>query len=118
MNFIKLTGVKVIFDLDENPEKGNNKPYIYQGDCHPLHHDSNYVLIVYCKRSDEEENNHFVHYLFAINDGLCQVRDPGKDASVDEHLDQVFHLARKCCIIPGCTKELELLSLQPLINKK
>ena len=31
------TDVKVIlaiFDLDENPEKGNNKPYIlYQGDC-------------------------------------------------------------------------------------
>ena len=67
------------------------------------------MLIVYCKRSDEEENNHFVHYLFAINDGLCQVRDPGKDASVDEHYDQVFHLARKYCIIPGCRKELELL---------
>jgi hypothetical protein len=45
----------------------------------------------------------------AINDGLCQVRDPGKDANLDEHLDQVFHLARKYCIIPGCTKELELL---------
>ena len=42
--------VKVIFDLDH-------------GDCHPLHHESNYVLIVYCKRSDEEENNHYVHYL-------------------------------------------------------
>ena len=68
------------------------------------------MLIVYCKRSDEEENNHFVHYLFAINDGLCQVRDPGKDASLDEHYDQVFHLARKYCIIPGCTKQLELLS--------
>ena len=35
---------KVIFDLDENPEKGNNKLYIYQGDCHPLHHDSNYCM--------------------------------------------------------------------------
>ena len=53
------TDVKVIFDLDENPEKGKNNPYIYQGDCHPLHHESNYVLIVCCKRSDEEENNHF-----------------------------------------------------------
>ena len=42
------------------------------------------MLIVYCKS---------VHYLFAINDGLCQVRDPEKDASVDEHFDQVFHLA-------------------------
>ena len=50
-----------------------------------------------------------MHYLFAINDGLCQVRDPGKDASLDEHYDQVFHLARKYCIIPGCRKELELL---------
>ena len=58
MNFIKLTGVKVILDLDENPEKGNNKPYIYQGDCHPLHHDNIHVLFVYCKISDEEENNH------------------------------------------------------------
>ena len=67
------------------------------------------MLIVYCKRSDEEENNHFVHYLFAINDGLCQVRDPGKDASLDEHYDQVFHLARKYCIIPGCRIDLELL---------
>ena len=38
-----------------------------------------------------------MHYLFAINDGLCQVRDPGKDASLDEHYDQVFHLARKYC---------------------
>ena len=36
--------VKVIFDLDENPEKGNDKPYIYQGNCHPLHHDSNYCM--------------------------------------------------------------------------
>ena len=51
------TDVKVIFDLDEKPEKGNNKPFTYQGDCHPRHHDSNYVLILYCKRSDEEENN-------------------------------------------------------------
>ena len=75
--------VKVVFDLDENPEKVNNNPYICQGDCHPIHYDSKHVLIVYCKRS----NNHFVHYLFAINDGLCQVRDPGKDASVDEHYD-------------------------------
>ena len=64
MNFIQMSDVKEIFDLDENPEKGNKKPYIYQGDCHPL--------ILYCKRPDEEENNHFVHYLFAINDGLCQ----------------------------------------------
>ena len=48
------TDVKVIFDLDENPEKGNNRLYRYQGDCHPLHHDSNNVLIVYCKRSDGE----------------------------------------------------------------
>jgi hypothetical protein len=48
-------------------------------------------------------------FLFAINDGLCQVRDPGKDASVDEHYDQVFHLARKYCIIHGCRRELELL---------
>ena len=54
------------------------------------------MQIVYCKRSDEEENNHFVYYLFAINDGLCQVRDPGKDASLDEHYDQVFHLAGNC----------------------
>ena len=51
---------------------------MYQGDCHPLHHDCNYVLMLYCKRSDEEENNDFVHYLFAINNGLYQVRDPGK----------------------------------------
>jgi hypothetical protein len=29
--------------------------------------------------------------------------------SVDKHYDQVFHLARKYCIIPGCTKQLELL---------
>ncbi len=36
--------------------------------------------------------------------------DPGKDASVDEHYDQLFHLARKNCIIPGRTKQLELLS--------
>ena len=50
-----------------------------------------------------------MHYLFAINDGLSQVRDPGIDASVDEHLDQVFHLAHKYCIIFGCTKQLELL---------
>ena len=28
-----------------------------------------------------------MHYLFAINDGLCQVRDPGNDSSLDEHLD-------------------------------
>ena len=62
-----------------------SRSHIYQGDCHSLHHDSNYLLIVCCKRSDEEENNHFVHYLFAINDGICQVRDPGKDANVDEH---------------------------------
>jgi hypothetical protein len=47
--------VKVIFDLDKNPEKGKNNPYIHLGDCHPLHHESNYLLIVYCKRSDEEE---------------------------------------------------------------
>ena len=57
-----------------------------------------------------KENNHFEHYLFAINDGLCQVRDPEKDASVDEHYDQVFYLAHKYCIIPGCTKQLILLS--------
>ena len=62
------------------------------------------------KKSDEEENNHFVHHLFAINDGLCQVSDTGKDASLDEHYDQVFHFARKYCIIPGCTKQLELSS--------
>ena len=62
MNFT-IQVMYLIFDLDENPEKGNNNPYIYQGDCHPIHHESNYVLIVYCKRSDEEENNHFVHYL-------------------------------------------------------
>jgi hypothetical protein len=49
-----------------------------------------------------------VHYLFAINDGLCQVRDPGKDASFDEHNDQEFHLARKNCIIPGCCRQMEL----------
>ena len=42
------TDLKVIFDLDENPEKGNNNLYIYQGDCHPIHHESIYVLIVYC----------------------------------------------------------------------
>jgi hypothetical protein len=53
--------------------------------------------MVYCKRSDEEENNHFVHYLLAINDRLCQVRDPGKDASLDEHYDQVFHLVELLC---------------------
>ena len=33
-----------------------------------------------------------------------QVRDPGKDASVDEHYGQVFHLARKYCIIPDAEK--------------
>jgi hypothetical protein len=100
------TDAKVIFDLDENPEN------IYQGDCHPLHHDSIYVLIVYCKRSDEEQGKHpFCALSFAIIDGLlCQVCDPGKDASVDEHYDQVFHLAHKYCIIlPGCTKQLVLL---------
>jgi hypothetical protein len=37
-------------------------------------------------------------------DVLCQVLDPGKDAIVDEHYDQLFHLARKQYIIPGCTK--------------
>ena len=58
MNFIQLMLGKVIFDLDNNPEKDYDKPSIYQGDSHPLHHDSNYVLIIYCKRSDEEENNH------------------------------------------------------------
>ena len=57
------------------------------------------MLIFYCKS---------VHYLFAINDGLCQVRDPGKDASFDEHNDQEFHLARKNCIIPGCCRQMEL----------
>ena len=50
-----------------------------------------------------------MHYIFVIKDGLCKVRDPGKDASLDEHYDQVFHLARKYCIIPGCTKQLKLL---------
>ncbi len=50
-----------------------------------------------------------MHYRVAINDGLCQACDPGKDASLDEHYDQVFHLARKYCIIPGCAKQLELL---------
>ena len=49
-----------------------------------------------------------MHSLFAINDRLCQVRDPGKDASLDEHYDQVFHLARKYCIIPGCCRQIEL----------
>jgi hypothetical protein len=73
------------------------------------------VLIVYCERSDEEENNYnFVHFLVAINDGLCQIRDPGKDPSLDEHYDQVFHLARKYCIIPGCKKQLELLCTDTL----
>ena len=68
------------------------------------------MVIVYCKRKDEDESNHFVHYHFAMNDKFChQVRDPGKDASLDEHLDQVFHLACKHSIIPGCTKQLELL---------
>ena len=56
------------------------------------HHESNYVLIVNCKRSGEEENNHFVHYLFAINDGLCQVHDPGKDANVDDIMIKYFTL--------------------------
>ena len=31
-----------------------------------------------------------MHYLFAINDGFCQVRDPGKDASLDE----IYHKIR------------------------
>jgi len=31
------------------------------------------------------KTNHFVHHLCAINDGLFQVRDPEKDASVNEH---------------------------------
>jgi hypothetical protein len=44
---IHPTDVKVIFDLDENPDTVNNNQYIYQGDCHLLHHDSKYVLIVY-----------------------------------------------------------------------
>ena len=41
------TDVKVILYLiwmTTQPEKGNNKPYIYQGDCHPLHHDNNYCM--------------------------------------------------------------------------
>ena len=52
--------IKVIFDLDENPDMVDDNPYIYQGDCCPLHHKSNYVLIVYCKRPYKEKNNHFV----------------------------------------------------------
>jgi hypothetical protein len=40
--------------------------YTYQGDFYPLHHESNYVLIVYCKRSDEEENNHLCITIFLL----------------------------------------------------
>jgi hypothetical protein len=50
-----------------------------------------------------------VHYLFAINDGLCQVCDSRKDSSFDERYGQMFLLAHKYCIIPGCTKQLELV---------
>jgi hypothetical protein len=45
--------------------------------CHPIHHDSNYVIIVYCIRSSDR-NNHFGHHYFAKNDGLCQIQDPAR----------------------------------------
>ena len=42
-------------------------------------------------------------------DNVKSVIQAGKDASLDEHYDQVFHLACKNCIIPRCRKEMELL---------
>ena len=47
--------VKVVFNLGGSPEKGNDKAFIYQGDCLPLHHDSNYMLIVYCLGNEKYE---------------------------------------------------------------
>ena len=37
-------------------------------------------------------------------------RNPAEAATVQEHLDQVFHLAHKYFIIPGCKREKEIAS--------
>ena len=90
-------------DVDDNPQMDCGGD-TYSGNCHPLYIECTYVIIVYCKRSSCG-NNHFVHYIFDLKEGICQIRDPAEAATVQEHLDQVFHLARKYCIIPGCKRE-------------
>ena len=36
----------------------------------------------------------FITYLVCLKEGICQIRNPEEAATVQEHLDQVFHLAR------------------------
>ena len=43
-------------------------------------------------------------------EGICQIRNPAEAATVQEHLNQVFHLAHKYCIIPGCKRQKEIAS--------
>ena len=102
------SNVSVIVDVDDNPQMDCGGD-TYSGNCHPLYIECTYVIIVYCKRSSCG-NNHFVHYIFGLKEGICQIRNPAEAATVQEHLDQVFHLARKYCIIPGCKREKEIAS--------
>ena len=90
--------------VDSNPQLDYGGD-TYSGNCHPLYFECTYVTIVYdCKRLSRQIN-HFVHYIFGLKEGICQIRDPAEAATVQEHLVQVFHLARKYCIIPGCKRE-------------
>ena len=86
------TNVSVIVDVDDNPQMDCGGD-TYSGNCHPLYIECTYVIIVYCKRSSCG-NNHFVHYIFDLKEGIFQIRNPAEAATVQEHLDQVFHLAR------------------------
>ena len=43
-------------------------------------------------------------------EGICQIRNPAEAATVQENLNQVFHLACKYCIISGCKREQEIAS--------
>ena len=66
--------VHVFLDIEIYPKEDENEISVkeYEGSCHPLHHDSSYyVIILYCKRSNDG-NDHIMHYLFAVNDGLGQ----------------------------------------------
>ena len=66
--------VHVFLDIEIYPEEDENEISVKEceGSCHPLHHDSSYyVIILYCKRSNDG-NDHIMHYLFAVNDGLGQ----------------------------------------------
>lgn len=58
MTFIQLADFHALFDVDDNLDEEEDEfgGKEYEGTCHPLHHGSNYVIVVYFKRSSGKQS--------------------------------------------------------------